>query len=155
MNIALSMADSNESIEIKHSDLESVVSRLDDDVCYGFIFSRLVTHAASEIRSVVARKATVPIEILEQLVSDVSIEVVRQLANNYSALQLLELSQFELMINRDVSVAAEIAENLFMMREDVRDDVIQILINHTDPMVVQTVESYLNDLIEMVDDETL
>ena len=64
MNIALSMADSNETIEIKHSDLESVVSRLDDDVCYGFIFSRLVTHAASKIRSVVARKETVPIEIL-------------------------------------------------------------------------------------------
>lgn len=154
MNITLSI-DSKESVEIKHSDLANVVGWLDDDVCYGFIFSKLVKHAESAIRSEVARKTTVPIEVLEQLVSDVSIEVVRQLANNDRALQLLELAQFELMITRDVSVAADIAENLSMMREDVRDDVIKLLIKHTDPMVVKTVENYIKDLDEMVEDETL
>lgn len=154
MKITLTV-DSRKSVEIKHSDLANVVSWLDDDVCYGFIFSKLANHAASEIRSEVARKTTVPIEVLEQLGGDVSIEVVRQVANNDRALQLLELTQFELMINRDVSVAADIAENLSMLREDVREDVIKILLKHTDPMVVKAVENYIKYLDKMVDDETL
>lgn len=154
MKITLTV-DSNITVEIKHSDLANVVSWLDDDVCYGFIFSRLVNHAASEIRSEVARKTTVPIEVLEKLVSDVSIEVVRQVANNDRALQLLGLTQFELMINRDVSVAVDIAENLSIMREDVREDVIKILMKHADPMVVKIVENYIKDLDEIFDEETL
>lgn len=154
MSIILSI-DSKESVEIKQSDLANVISWLDDDVCYAFLYSSLVGHAASEVRSEIARKTTIPVEVLEQLVSDVSIEVVRQVANNDRALQVLKLAQFEVIINRDVSVAADITENLSMIREDVREDVINILLKHTDPMVVKAVENYIKYSAEMAVDETL
>lgn len=141
MKITLSI-DSKESIEINHTDLATIIGWLDDDVRYALFLSRLVNHPASEVRSAVAGKTTLPIEALEALVNDASIEVVRQVANNDRALGLLELAQIQEMIRRDVSVAGDIADNLHMMREDVREGVIQTLLQHTDPKVAETAESF-------------
>lgn len=141
MKITLSI-DSKESIEINHTDLATIIGWLDDEVCYAFFLSRLVNHPASEVRSAVAGKTTLPIEALETMVNDSSIEVVRQVANNERALRLFELSAIREMIRRDVSVAGDIADNLHMVREDVREGAIQTLLQHTDPRVVETAESF-------------
>lgn len=144
MKITLSI-DAKEFIEINHTDLATVIGWLDDDARYALFLSRLVNHPASEVRSAVAGKTTLPIEALETLVNDASIEVVRQIANNERALGLFELSAIQEMIRRDVSVAADIADNLHMVREDVRESVIQALLQHTDPKVTETAESFESD----------
>jgi len=141
MKITLSI-DSKESIEIGHSDLASIIGWLDDDVRYALFYSRLANHPASEVRSAAAGKATLQVDALEVLANDASIEVVRQVANNERALMLFELSAIQEMIRRDVSVAADIADNLYMVRKGVREDVIQTLLQHADPMVVETAESF-------------
>ena len=141
MKITLSI-DSKESIEIGHSDLASIVGWLDDEVRYALFFSKLANHPASEVRSAVAGKTTLQMDALEILVNDASIEVVRQVANNERALMLFELSAIQEMIRRDVSVAADIADNLYLVRNDVREGVIQTLLQHADPKVVETAESF-------------
>ncbi len=46
------------------------------------------------------------------------------------------------MIARDVSVAATIADNLEMLRDDAQTDVIATLMLHADPKVVNVVMTY-------------
>lgn len=141
MKITLSI-DSKESIEIGHSNLAAIVGWLDDDMHHAFFFSMLVHHPASEVRRAVAGKSSLPIEVLEVLMGDACVEVVRQVANNERALELFELSTIREMIRRDVCVAADIADNLYMVRESVREDVIQTLLQHADPKVVGAAESF-------------
>lgn len=141
MKITLSV-DAKESIEIGHSDLADILSWLDDNTRHAFFFVRLAGHPASEVRSAVADKTELPIETLELLARDASIEVVRRVANNERALRLFELPLIQEMIRRDVSVATDIAANLYMVRHDVREGVLQILLQHADPKVAETAESF-------------
>ena len=141
MKITLSV-DSKESIEIGHSDLADFISWLEDNTRHAIFFSRLAGHPVSEVRSAVADKTELPIESLEQLARDPSIEVVRRVANNERALRLFELPLIQEMINRDVSVAADIANNLYVVREDVREGIIQTLLQYSDPKVVETTQSF-------------
>lgn len=134
--------DSKESIEIGHSDLATLVGCLDDDMRYAFSFLTLVNHPASEVRSAVACKTSLPINALEVLAADASIEVVRQVANSERALQSFELPLVQAMIRRDVSIAADIAENLPMLSESVRLGVIQNLLQHDDPRVVEAARKF-------------
>lgn len=139
MKITLSI-DSKETIEIGHSDLAHIVNWLDDDTRHADFFSRLAEHPASEVRSAVAIKSFLPFEALEQLARDASIEVVRQVANNERALEMFDISLIQDMINRDVSVASEMAENLSMVREYIREELAYALSKHTDPKVVDAAE---------------
>jgi hypothetical protein len=145
MKITLSV-DSKESIEIGHSDLADILSWLEDNTRHAFFFARLAGHPVSEVRSAVAGKTELPIETLEQLARDASIEVVRRVANNERALRLFELPLIQEMIHRDVCVAADIADNLQVVREDVREAVIQTLLHHADPRVAEAAESVEFDL---------
>lgn len=141
MKITLSI-DSKESIEIGHSDLADILNWLEDNTRHSFFFARLAGHPASEVRSAVADKTELPIETLEQLARDASIEVVRRVANNERALRVFELPLIQEMIHRDVCVAADIANNLHVVRGDVREETIQTLLQHADPRVVETAESF-------------
>lgn len=138
MKITVSI-DSKESIEIKHSDLANFINCLneDDGEQYAAFFTRLAEHPASDVRYAVADKSVLPIEVIEKLARDPSIEVVRHVANNELALKSFDLSLLLEMIGRDVSVAAEIADNLHMVRDDLSDEVIQQLITHADPKVAE------------------
>jgi hypothetical protein len=152
MKITLSI-DSRESIEIGHMDLASIVNWLDDDVQHAFFYSRLAQHPASEVRSAIAGKASLPLDVLVELAGDASIEVVRQLANNQRALKLFELPLIQKIIIRDVSVADEIADNLYRVSKLVRVGVIQALLQHTDPKVAEKAENFVCDADEFDCDE--
>jgi hypothetical protein len=143
MKITLSI-DSKESIEIGHAELASIVDwATEDDLRHATFFSHLRCHPVSEIRKAVAGMSFMDIETLELLARDKSIDVVRQVANNKRALKMLKTSLLQEMISRDVSIAAEIAQNLSKLLEDTRKDVIQVLLQHTDPSVVETAESFV------------
>ena len=137
--------DSQESIEMKYSDLANFVNWLNDDKQYAAFFARLAEHPASEVRSAVADKAALPIEIIEKLARDPSVEVVRHVANNEHAMEKFELSLIQEMIDRDVSVASDIADNLSMVRKDATDDIILMLMKHPDPKVVETAQQAEDD----------
>lgn len=144
MKITLSIG-SRESIEINHSDLAHFADWMDDDVRYSAFFSRLAAHPSSEVRCAMAGKYFLPAEMLEQLARDTSIEVVRRVANNDHALRLLSLSVLMEMSERDVSVAADIADNLPVFGKHEREALICELSKHSDPKVVEAVENFVRD----------
>lgn len=135
MKITLSV-NSKQSIEVGHSDLASIVHSLDDEPRHSAFFSALASHPASEVRCAVAGKSCLPVQLLEKLARDCSINVVKQVANNETALNLFDQSLIQMMIDRDVSVASDLADNLYMVCEERLDEIIHSLLQHTDPQVV-------------------
>lgn len=136
MKITLSI-DSAKSIEIGHYDLASIIRTLDDEPRHSGFFSALAFHPASKVRCAVAFKSCLPAELLEKLARDVSIEVVREVASNETALNLFDQPLLQAMIDRDVSVASDLADNLFMVCEEKLDGLIHSLMQHPDPLVAE------------------
>jgi hypothetical protein len=141
MKITLSI-DSKETIELNLSDAANIVSWLDDDAKYASFFSQLAEHPSSEVRCVAANKTCVPLKVLKQLARDSSIEVVRTIASNESALKKFKVSLIKEMIARDVSVAMAVADSLYFFGESLHDDVIQTLLQHNDPKVVESTANF-------------
>jgi len=140
MKITLSI-DSKETIELGFSDLATFVGWLDDEK-YAAFFALLAEHPSSEVRCAAAYKAFLPLKTLRKLARDPSIEVVRNVASNANALENFKVSLIQEMIARDVSVAAIIADNLELLRDDAHADVIATLLLHTDPKVVDVAMTY-------------
>jgi hypothetical protein len=141
MKITLSI-DSKETIELNLADASNIVGWIDDDAKYASFFSLLAKHPSSEVRCVAANKSCVPIKVLKQLARDSSIEVVRTVASNETALKKFKVSLIQEMIARDVSVATTIADSLYFMGEALHEDVIQTLLQHDDPKVVETTANF-------------
>jgi len=141
MKITLSV-NSKQFIEVGHSDLASFVNFMNDEPCHSAFLSALVSHPASEVRCAVAGKSCLPVESLAKLARDSSINVVRQVANNEIALNLFDQSLIQTMIDRDVSVASDLADNLNMVCEEKLDGIIYSLMHHADPQVVDTATGF-------------
>lgn len=153
MKVTLSI-DSKKSIEIGHIDLAMIIICLNNDKRHGKFFSRLFNHPASEVRSEVATRSFLPLAELECLSRDTSIDVVQNVANNKRALKYFEAPLILKMISRDVSVATAIAYNLDKIRESARDEVIEALLEHTDPTVIEIAQQFEEDSLvdDIVDD---
>ena len=145
MKITLSI-DSKEYLEIDNSQLENIVLWLDDDNRYASFYAQLALHPSSDVRIEVANKESTPSEAIELLARDSSIEVVRCVANNDRALQRFDVSLIKEMINRDVSVAADIANNLSMVPENDLGELIEMLLQHADPKVVEATRVFESKL---------
>jgi hypothetical protein len=158
MKITLSI-DSGNSLEIGHADLEIILMCLGDTKRHAKFFAPLFDHPSSEVRSQIAAMSFLPLDELECLSRDASIEVVRQVARNNRALKYFDDQKILNMISRDVSVATEIADNLDQIRESAREEVIDSLFQHTDPKVVETVQRFVDarnigdDDFDLEDDE--
>lgn len=133
---------SSKPVEIGHSDLASIIRILDDEPRYSDFFSALASHPASEVRCAVAFKSCLPVELLEKLARDESIEVVREVTCNEAALNLFDQPLLQVMIDRDVSVASDLADNLFMVSEEKLDRLIHSLMQHPDPQVAETAADF-------------
>lgn len=131
-----------EPVEINYSELASVINALGDEPGYADFFSALASHPASEVRCAVALKTCLPIDALVKLSRDKSIEVVRDVTLNETALNSFDESQLQEMIDRDVSVAVYLADNLFMVGEDKLDGLINLLRQHPDPRVAETADEF-------------
>lgn len=144
MQITLSI-DSEETIELTLSDAANIVGWIDDEAKYAAFFTLLAEHPSSDMRCVVAGKSCVPLGVLKRLARDSSIEVVRTVAGNERAMENLDVSLIQDMIARDVSVATTLAESLSFFDGALHEDVIQTLLQHHDPKVVETVESFVSE----------
>ncbi|MDP2762036.1 MAG: hypothetical protein Q8O64_16845 [Sideroxyarcus sp.] len=145
MKITLSI-DSKESIEIERYVLARFIDFMDDDAPLSKFFSVLASHPASEVRCAVASKSCLPIDLLEKMAHDESVEVVQEVACNETALNCFDQHQLQAMIDRDVSVASQLADNLFLVNLDKRDDLIYLLNKHPDPQVVDTVAEFVKNI---------
>ncbi len=141
MKITMSI-DSQETIVLNLSDTANVAGWLDDCVVYASFFSKLAEHPSSEVRGAVAFKTFLPQTTLRQLARDSSIDVVKNIACNESAMSQFKLPLIQEMIERDVSVATNIADSLHQVNEEIRDEVIQALLQHDDPKVVEMASIY-------------
>jgi len=132
--------DSNETIEIRYSDLKRMIGSLEADDRNMPLFAALASHPASYIRSLVAAKRCLPVDLLGNMARDKSAEVVRCVALNSHAVKKFDVSLVQEMINRDVGVANTIAGCIFRgcksgLHE--RKDIIQLLLMHADPGVIE------------------
>lgn len=141
MKITLSI-DSKETIVLSLADTENIVGWLDDGADYVPFFTRLAEHPCSEVRSAVALRTFLSRETLKQLARDPSIDVVKNIACNDSALAQFRLPLILEMIERDVSVAANIADFLDRVNEEIREEVIHSLLQHNDPKIVEMASIY-------------
>ncbi len=147
MKITLSI-NSKETIELSLSETADVVGWIGDEAKYAPFFSLLAEHPSSEVRCVAARKEFLPLKVLKQLARDSSIEVVRTVASNETALKKFKVSLIQEMIARDVSVATAVADSLTFVGEELHEEVIQALLQHDDPKVAEMAESFVSERVE-------
>ena len=148
MKVTLSI-DSKQSTEIKPSDLATIIGDLPDDLAHAILFAPLCDHPSSEVRCAIAGLSYMSSDTLEILARDASIEAVRQVANNKRALQTFKAPLILEMIRRDVSVALEISGNLsWILVNEIREEVIQALLLHTDSQVVEATRDFKDKVDE-------
>lgn len=127
------------SIEIGYSDLATIISLLPSDKRSATFCSLLRSHPASDVRRAVANLSHMDKNTLKYLAHDNSIEVIRSVTSNSCALKKIKSSLLLKMINRDVSVALNIALHLRSIPKKTRHKIIQAMMLHTDPVVVERV----------------
>jgi len=140
--------DSGCSFEIPYAELTKIIELLADKLPEGIFLSKLACHQSSYVRSAVAAMPELESGTLERLARDVSIDVLRKVANNKRALRMFKNQLILEMIGRDVSVANVIAENLPYILDDSREEIIQNLLSHPDPCVVETTNIYKSVQVE-------
>lgn len=142
MKVKLSI-DSGLSIEISHSNLAMLIGCLPDDLPHAILFSKLCDHPSSEVRGAVASMEFMLSNVLEVLARDSSVEVVRRVANNKRAFKVLKNSLILEMINRDVNIALDIAYTLSWLQAEACTEIVQALLLHNDPQVIEITQDYL------------
>lgn len=148
MRITLSI-NSEHSIELTYDQAASVMYELDDKPVLAGFFAEAANHSASQMRCIVARKGCLPIPVLEKLAHDSHCDVVREVAQNKTALKTFGADLLIDMMNRDYGVAFELADNLPLI-EDVttRDCVINFMQESGDPEILDKIAKYHRRLIK-------
>ncbi|PPD51382.1 MAG: hypothetical protein CTY12_08045 [Methylotenera sp.] len=146
MRITLSI-NSEHSIELTYDQATSVVYELDDKPALADFFAKAANHPASQMRCIVARKSCLPISVLKKLAHDSHGDVVREVAQNKTALKAFSADLLIHMMNRDFGVAFELADNLSLI-EDIatRDSVINFMQERGDPEMLGKIAKYYRSL---------
>jgi len=144
MKISLSI-NSEKYIDLAFDVTAAIVNQLDDNEQNIPVYSTLAEHSSSEVRSAIAYKSCLPRKIFKRLAEDSSIEVVKVIATNITALEMFDLHLIRNMIDRDVSIAITIANSLYAMNEEVRGEVIDYLMLHNDPQVLMIAQEYMQE----------
>ena len=142
MRITLSI-NSEHSIELTHDQATSIMYELDDKPVLADFFAEAANHSASQMRCIVARKSCLPISMLEKLAHDSHCDVVREVAQNKTALKKFSADLLIDMMSRDFGIAFELADNLPLI-EDVatRDCVINFMQESVDPEILVKIAKY-------------
>ncbi|PPC97433.1 MAG: hypothetical protein CTY32_01525 [Methylotenera sp.] len=116
---------------------------LDDKPVLADFFAEAANHSASQMRCIVARKSCLPISMLEKLAHDSHCDVVREVAQNKTALKKFSADLLIDMMSRDFGIAFELADNLPLI-EDVatRDCVINFMQESGDPEILVKIAKY-------------
>lgn len=146
MRITLSI-NSEHSIELTHDQATSIMYELDDKTAMAGFFAEAANHSASQMRCIVARKSCLPISVLEKLAHDFHCDVIREVAQNKTALKTFSADLLIEMMNRDFGVAFELAGNLSQI-EDVatRCSVINFMQESGDPEMLYKIAKYHRSL---------
>lgn len=134
---------STEMVEINYEVAATIAAELADEPENSPFLSKLATHPYSEVRCAVACKTCLPDGVLRTLAQDSSVDVVKAVVNNEHALAAFDLTLIRGMIDRDVSVALSIAYSLCDIANEIRGDVIDYLLRHDDPKVVDVTKEYV------------
>ena len=134
--------------EIGCADIASLIRCLPDDLPHAIMLSRFCEHPSSEVRCAIAAMNFMSSNVLEMLARDTCIKVVSRVACNHRALKYFQSPVILEMISRDVSIGLDIAENLAWIQDDVRVEVVQALLCHGDPTVVEIALNFMNDELQ-------
>ena len=146
MKITLSI-NTGLSVELNYEQATSIAYELDDSPALADFFAELANHRASQMRCIVAKKKCLPVHILEKLANDSHTDVVRQIAQNKSALKVFGAELLISMMKRDFGVAFELVDNLSLIEDDTtRESVINFIQESGDPELLRKVAKYHRSL---------
>jgi hypothetical protein len=135
MKITLSI-NSGHSVDLNYSQTTNVLCDIGDDPALADFYAEAANHPSSQVRCIVATKECLPIHVLEKLANDPHIDVVREVAQNSSALKSFSAELFIQMIARDLGIAFELADKLPLIEEEAtREGVIAVMLKIGDPQL--------------------
>lgn len=133
------------AFELPHSAVHELIGILDEQPATQCLFEEISSHPSSQIRAAVAAKLNLSTTTYQRLAHDPSIDVVKAIAGNSSAWQVLSADTFKTMIRRDVSVTLELLTWLayggIEMPEAVRDEVLAEIKKSDDPAIIESVQN--------------
>lgn len=133
--------DQKASMELSYTEVADFLSFFNDNRESATFYEALAEHPSSQIRAEVAAKTCLSIETLEKLAMDKSIEVVQRVASNKRAMSEFDDELLVKMIERDVSIALEIARyQLIHIQPFVQEIIADILTAHEDPLVREALQ---------------
>ena len=123
-------------LELSDSDFMDIVSFLSNRPNDAAFYDVLSNHPASRVRAVVASKSFLPLSTYHKLADDPCLEVVQYLASNSAALRQFDTSTVRKLIDRDVSIAVEMAfTHINELQPSIRTSTKKYLKSHPDPAV--------------------
>jgi len=129
-------------IELPHPVVQLLIGFLDEDAESPKFFEELSLHPSSTIRAEVANKLQLSAATYERLAYDPSIDVVKSVIGNSSALAVLAADTFKAMIRRDVSVALELLSwGLEEMPSALRAEVWGEILKYDDSAILDAVKN--------------
>ena len=146
MRITLSI-NSEHSIELSYDQAASVMYELDDKPALAGFFAEAAYHSASQMRCIIARKSCLPISVLEKLANDLHGDVIREVAQNKTALKAFSADLLIDMMSRDFGVAFELVGNLSLIEDPTtRNSVISFMQGRGDPEILGKIAKYHSSL---------
>lgn len=123
------------SLELSASDLASLVSSLADTDEYAPVYEALAGHPASAVRESVAYKDKLTKDVVDRLMDDSAINVVRNIVRSSGAREHASTDQLLKVIARDVEAAESIAGWIESYSNANIDKIATALLSHSDPKV--------------------
>lgn len=134
-------------LRIGYAQATSVVYDLDDKPALAEFFAEVASHPASQMRCIVATKSCLPIPVLEKLAKDPHSDVVREIAQNKSALKAFSADLLIGMMSRDFGVAFELVKKLTFIEDNAtRESVIMAMQKSGDPELLGKIAKYQRGL---------
>lgn len=131
--------------------VSSIVSSTPDNKDNIDIFELAVQHPSSRVREMVAYKDNLSPQILEQLINDRSIDVLRNLVRSNYFRSNATLDQVSSLVPRDTEVAKSIAENAEYFDEISAFEIAKIVLGVGDPSVIGALDKRLQDFSDNTD----
>jgi len=134
--LTLSSDDGNElSFPLSFNQINGIVTEAVDSEENASLFEALAEHPSGWVRENIASKESINEKTVQILLRDGSMNVIRCLHHNKPFKKYVEHEQILNFIERDVEIAAAVADEYEHYQNLDQDSLLEILLQHSDPRV--------------------
>jgi hypothetical protein len=146
------------SKELNYYELQDYAGSLEDNLTNTEIFKILSIHPSQEVRERIASKDNLDMEVCENFEEETVVNVLRSFVRSDGCKRYSSQKNVVKWISMDVELACSIAGNLERYENIEIDEVVKIIMKHTDPSVLAELagnssipKKYLKELSKHVD----